>query len=417
MAEYKKTGRTGRRKSAALKMEQENKELEQAVNKNHRRKKNHLKVVKVKKPSKLKPVVILLLILLVSYLFLYYNAKAPTGLVEWAQSSIALMGEGKGFPQTVSGGSLQNIYSGENQILILSETTLASYNHNGKLVYNRQHGYANPVVETSKSRTLIYDRAGKSYRIENPDRTLTSGKCDNVILAGSIGDNGTYAFINRSRGYTAEFTVYSKDFKPIYKWSSAGSQLGCISVSPTGKQVAVAAIDAESAEFKSELLIFDLSKTEPISKTVFTKEFITSVNFVDKSNISVITDKQFIRVKNDGSGKKEYSFGDSTLRKPSVQPKEGTLICLSANNDDAMNQILMFKDNGEKICDFNFNKKLISADIFHDTIYILSQNELFSYNLKGTQLKRWEVSADATKVKAQPKGVAVLFSESINILK
>ena len=90
-----------------------------------------------------------LILFLVLFIFL-----TPTGPIEAITNSIAKFGGGK-FPKQIVGGNTISLKSQNNTAFLLTDTHISGYTALGKELYEYQHDFSAPVLETSVARTLI----------------------------------------------------------------------------------------------------------------------------------------------------------------------------------------------------------------------------------------------------------------------
>ncbi len=230
--------------------------------------------------------------------FIIGNAVSPVSITESFSCMSAVSGGGDGFPVLIEEGSSKNLHYAHSQILTLTDTHLLSFNSNGKKVYQRLHGFANPVVSSSKGRTLIFDRGGKNYRIENAHETIFSGTIEQKIIAGAMSDCGNYVLVTESDKAVASATVFDKNDVALYRYNSSKDQILNVAISNNGEQVAVVTISSQNAEFVSQILILDDS-AEVVANFKIKNQIAVFVDYTSNNKVRVVTNKNI------------YLFGDN----------------------------------------------------------------------------------------------------------
>lgn len=314
------------------------------------------------------------------------NFNAPVGIIELFQNSYASAGSGGGFPFTPAGGKSALVYPREDNMLILSDTLVEAYNKNGKEIYRRQHGFSNPVLMSSESRTLVYDRAGTGAKVYNMNKILFEKKLENNILSADIGRDGTCAFVTKARGYAAQIIVVDRDFLNKFNWWSAEEMIGSLAVSNDGKHVAAAAISAVNGEYLSKLYIFDISKSDPVSIVEFSGTMLLEVHSSGNGLLLLFGDR-IVSVSWNGNDKVEYPFTGSL--KSSAFYEDHALLSVE-DDGGAVHKIAVFDSKAKVLCSFDFKGNLRDATISRENIYCLTENKLSAFTFDGSALDVWD---------------------------
>lgn len=334
------------------------------------------------------------------------NLLSPTGITEWIQTKIALIEGGNGFPVSVSDAITQNLYQDDGRLLLLTETDLKCYNTSGNLIYSRIHGYANPVVRTSAMRTLLFDRSGSQYKIENPSKTIYSGDIEETIITGDIGDSGYYALATEAEDDVAQVTVYNRNNESVYRYYSSDQYVSGVSISDNGKYLAVAVVSTENAMLSSKLMLFDLSETEPVVQRTFSDEMIYLCEF-SGNNVGVLTNKRYCNI-NPKDEYNEYAFGGKLLNKYAMSDGNA-LLCLAADSNAAENTVILLDSSAQVKKQFSVQYEIY--DIYHAgaLTYVLS-DQLYVYGADGTMQTTITVESGALAVCSAGKKAVVLYS-------
>lgn len=353
---------------------------------------------------------ILLFVLLFAVIL---NSVAPTGIVEWINVKRAVSQSGDGFPISFSDSSASKLHYDNNQLYILTESVLLGYNNKGNRIYSRLHGFANPVIKSSAIRTLIFDRAGNQYRIENADDTVIMKSLDNKIINGYICDNGYYAIATESDSDVAVVTVYNKNHKPVYKYYSANNYVSSVALSANGKFLSVITINTKNTKFVSKVEIYDINKTDAIFAKELDDEFIYTADFVTQKSVALVTDKRWLCVS--ASGKiNELKFGTETLVKYEIAPNKKTLICLSSDTNANSSSVKIVNADGSIYGSFNVDTDISGISMYNSRVYIMS-SKLFTYTNNGKLLKSDEIDTGAVDVKAMKNQAVILYSTKAQV--
>ena len=130
--------------------------------------KRNLRIIKGKRKSKKNSIVYgfgAVAILLAALLILHLST--PTGVYEQFQNAYALTVD-SGDNYMVDPNAIVVDFKGVgNGAFLLTNTYFEIFNHTGNNVLYYKHGFANPSMDVSESRVLVFDRGGKKYKIFN----------------------------------------------------------------------------------------------------------------------------------------------------------------------------------------------------------------------------------------------------------
>ena len=104
------------------------------------------------------------------------------------EASSAELAEGK-FPIKVEGGLGYQLMSIDNCIAVLDDSQFHIYSSDGKVMNERQHTYANPLLCVSGSKALIYDEGGRDFSLESKYKTIYEKTADDIIYIAKLSSS------------------------------------------------------------------------------------------------------------------------------------------------------------------------------------------------------------------------------------
>lgn len=337
----------------------------------------------------------------------------PTGIFDFLGNKFALIGEGNGYPVSLSGGSIIDVVQSDGFFTTVSSTNIEGYNNNGKLVFSYQHGYERPCLESSSTRLLLFSQGQKEYAVYDFRKNLLSATADNNILSAAIADNGSYALATQSDSYSSEVAVYNKKNELIFKWFCADYIINDVVFSPNGKKIAISAFNALNGHFVSKLYILKFDSATPIKSFTFENDLILSLSSVSRKSFCAVfgnhtdffTWRKFESTS--FSGDKSVSFlRTSGSKNVIVTGREG-------NKSD--NTVTIFNAIGEQKYSFDFSAEINDIAILGKYVYILSDKQIYLYNVQGDLLNKQDSSFGITRIiPIKHHRVAVLTDTSIS---
>lgn len=317
-----------------------------------------LRVIKGKKKKNrrfalLRAVISTAVLLFLIIAVVYVNSLSPGGIVEWTQTTWEKSGSGDGFPQTVSERNISSIHAQSGDTAVFTDTSLIFYNKNGKEIRTVLHGYTSPAICATKTRTLVYDRGAMTFRVDNVDRTLYEKKTDSAIITADMADNGTFALVTASDSYSAQITVYSKDFYQKSTRNISGGDVTSVSVSRDGKYIFTVTVTAADGYYRSTVSKYDMKSSDAVSKASFDGVLIFSAKQAG-NNIFLVGGTKLICVNEKLETLNEISYGGCRLSGYNVSRYGAALIL---EQSDFSSEIAAFSADGSETarrrCDYS----------------------------------------------------------------
>ena len=309
----------------------------------------------------------------------------PTGLFEYIQNRVSLVGNGNGYPISLSsGGSLISVVQGNNHYISVTASSVDGYNNNGKLLFSYPHGYSYPVVKQSSERFILCSLGEKEYSVYNLNKQLFSGTASNNILAAAIAEDGTYAIATQSDSYSSQVVVYDKNNKQIYKWMCADYIINNVAISPDGNRIAVSVFNTKSGQFLSKLYILGYKSATPINLFEYENELIMSLNNAANSSFYAVFENNITFFK-----WSDLSNTAHSNEKKVFFARNSKNYALVVNGNEANkkdNEIVVYNGKGVQKHTFNFNEEIIDIALRGKYIYILSDRMIYIYNVSGELL-------------------------------
>lgn len=402
MAEYKKKS-VGRRKRKAKNLVTEkipmktkmpnNAKTEKPQNSNNKKVQSHprknfrILIGKNHKNKRLFVISAIAVLLILSVIVV--SVALPTGIIEFIENRLALVGSGDGFPHNFSSGnSLISVVNGNNRFIAVTPSNIECYNNNGKTVFSYQHGFNHPIVKSSAERFILYSQGGTGFSVCNLKKELFDGNTEKTILTADISDNGVYAVATQSDSYSSQVTVYDKNNKQMYKWMCADYTINNVAISPNGHRLAVSVFNTESGRYVSKLYILEYDSATPVSVTDFEDELILSLEcFGDNTFYAVFENKvEFYNWKKLSTT--VYSTDKSVFFVKNSKDTTVIVDGISANKNK--NGITVLNKKGVIKNNFDFEKEIIDVAIYGKYIYILSDRMIYIYNIKGERINSVE---------------------------
>ncbi len=325
--------------------------------------------------------------------FVATSLSHPVGVVEYFKTVFTTGGSGQGYEIDIEGGKPQYTISQDDIYFVVNDSSVNCYNTNGKIIFERNHSYAKPVVKQSETRYLLYDQGEPELTVSTYSDKLYSVKFGHGIICADISDSGYFAVAAKADGYDSSVSVYNKKNKKMFEWFSSDETITSVSLLKNGKTLAVSTVKVENGNFVSHVYVFNYKSATPLMQRTYPDKIIYNLIESKNSGFFVVLDNkiEFLNFRKETAitHESEYSvnlvkqFGDKTIALRSV----------AANQDHGIVEI--YSRKGKLVSSFEVDNNITDFSYKSGKLYLLGHSNIFKYNTKGKLLAIADVNYDA----------------------
>lgn len=286
---------------------------------------------------------------------------------------------GENFPLNISGGIDYQVGNLNGYLAILSDAYIYIYTEDGELYEERQHAYANAMLQTSGKKALIYESGGNKFRIDNKRKNLYTKKMEQNIIFARISENGNVAVITTSDTYICKLTVFDDSGEEIYSRNCVERVID-LTFNEDGTGCILATSDAADGEIISKIISvsFDSKKDKWTSDALNTMCLKT---YYDRNGILVLGDTKCAYYSNNGELLTSYDYPSSLV---DWDYRDGKIAMLFENEIKRQNYFTTIdsekrEPNQNEISNSSANCIRISGG----QVLILSKEGIIKYDFNG----------------------------------
>lgn len=328
-----------------------------------------------------------------------------------SEQSSAELAEGR-FPIIVEGGMGYQLVNMDGALALLDDSSFHVYGTDGKVLNEKHHTYANPILFAMGTKALIYDEGGRDFSLEGKYKTVYSKTADDVIYLATLSKNDYVAVVTKSDKFLAMLKVYDPRGEVIFTYYSYDSRIIDITFTNSGTGCLITALTAEGGQFISRMIRFDFTDTEPkwISEGVEAVALDTA--FTNDGNIIMIGDDLAAGFSSEGELLSKYVYSD---RPVDFHISDKASAVLTENPDLRKYELIMFiggdcsQPNVTVLGD-------TSGKVFVDgkDFYILRSGGIDVYDINGAKIGEITLEDDYDDLCKSGKYVYLLGYDSIN---
>lgn len=333
-------------------------------------------------------------------------SSVPGGI----QHNSAELAEGQ-FPLMVEGGMGYQLTDMDGSLALLDKSRFHVYSTDGKIMYERQHTYANPILCTADSKALIYDEGGKEFSLEGKYKNIYSKSADDVIYIAKLSKSDYAAVVTKSDKYLAMLKVYDPDGDLVFTYYSYDSRIINITFNKSSSGCVVTVLTAEGGQLVSKMIRFDFNDTEPkwISDSVPTLALDTEFT---EDGIIMIGDTLTAGFDNDGKLTSRYVYSSPIF---DYDCRGNIAAVITENSDIRRKELLIFESSdcmSPAVSVLGKSAKKVCTDA--GRAYVLSDSGIDVYNPDASAAGSIALEDDYDDLCKCGKYIFLLGYDSIN---
>lgn len=280
-----------------------------------------------------------------------------------------------GFPVDLPGSTDYVLDDLGDNFCLLTDTYFYTYNSDGAMIANVQHGMQNPVLCTNSRRALIYDRRGREFQLYSRSGEVYSASVDETIDFAEISNDDRCAVVTKSTKYSNSLFVFNGEGKQIFRWNSPMHLIDRVIFSNDDNSIYVAVCGSEGGELQYYIMRFDLSNKEgSIWETYVGEHMVFSLECADDGIFTVNSTGVALLDKDTGE-----ITAQNTFLKTVAQIPGGSIRALLMEDSSGNNVLTVYGDGLEAAAAVSLDS-VTKVRAANDRLYVLTDKELICYD-------------------------------------
>ena len=286
---------------------------------------------------------------------------------------------GSGFPVEVPSGTVRDVKSLGNNLVVLKDSNMYVYSKKGKQLDNVQEMNEKTVITSSKTKLLVYDTGGRKAALHSSSSPVHNFELEANIVTADVGESGAVAIVTAPPNFVAEINVYTAKNNLFYTRTFSDTLVSNVAVSTKGKSIAVATLGTETGILESEIIFYDLNSKEELAKTKIADRLVVQLDYFNEDTIGVLTNRDYLMYDTDGNLLSSYSFPEN-FELQEYRTNNSRLLLLGRDSDTLEYMIVLIGSKGEELA--SLRKQIRPTDIgFSDkSVYMLLSDGIAEYN-------------------------------------
>ncbi len=320
---------------------------------------------------------------------------------------IAASGSGGTMPVEIAGTSVLQTFTCGDNIGILTDGAVYLYAKSGKLLLFQQNDMANPVVEASGRRFLIYDRGGKKLMVRMRDKVLFEKEFDNNIVNASISSDGWLSVVTNDQRYAGKLTVWDSTYEEeVFSWSASNEYIICGSVDAGSKTIAAASISANaSGEIVTTVHVFTTEAAVELSSKEFINAAVMSLEHDGNGDIKLICDSMAALLDRNCNILGSCDFEQEPAGFINISGSGRAVVIFDRYTETRTTEVVFLSDKFEILRTASVSGKFVSSSGNSSNTAVYCSGTLSVFNQNGEKTAELTAEADALLIQLTKESV------------
>ncbi len=280
-----------------------------------------------------------------------------------------------GFPVDLPGSTDYVLDGLGDNFCLLTDTYFYTYNSDGAMIANVQHGMQNPELCTNSRRALIYDRRGREFQLYSRTGEVFSASVDDTIDFAEISNDERCAVVTKSTKYSNCLYIFNGEGKQIFRWASPAYLIDRVEFSDDDNSIYAAVCGSQNGELQYYIMRFDLDNADgSVWQTYAGEHMVFSLEYANDGIFVVTAGGAELLDRDSGEISAQTTFISSVAQIPG-----GNTRALLLKDSGGSNVLTVYGDGLEAAAAESLGDvtRVVSAG---DSLYVLTDSELTKYD-------------------------------------
>ena len=299
----------------------------------------------------------------------------------------------------------------ENCLVVLSKTKLQLLDASGEVIWSKGVRMDAPLLEQGGDYVVAYDVGGTElYVLDTLGELFSMETADEEpILSARLNQNGWLAVTTEKKGYKCGVQVYNDQMDHVFDFNSAQRFLSDAYVTDDNKVLAAVTLGQENSVFVSNVLLYDLKKTESHANYSIRNGLLLEYGQLGERLVAV-TDTNLSFADTNGQAQSVYSYGEAYLRDYDFGGEDFAALLLNRYRSGSVGKLITLNTDGTEIAAIDINTEVLSVSASGRYLAVLYADRLVVYNRDLQVYASLQGTDYAREALMRPDGSVLLIS-------
>lgn len=296
-------------------------------------------------------------------------------------------------------------------IVAVKSNYLMVCNSKGEVSWDTATSVINPILKAEGDYIMIAENGGKKICLYRDKKPLYAIQIENDIQNASLSPDGDVVVITKRQYYKGTIEVYNTQGNQIFSWNSGTDYVINADISESSRRVAAILLNTDS-NINSNLVLFDITKTESYATQTFPNTVLFKCDFVNET-LNLAADNRISGMSIRAKVLWDVIYENENFLKYVCDDEGNKLVLLESKN---IPQLKVYSKSGS-------NTQTITTDDIPDYIDIKDNIILYNNNRsvlfgKPNKAQKYTASMDIKGLKIIDKNTfLVIYNNSLEFIK
>ena len=278
-------------------------------------------------------------------------------------------------------------------LVVLSDTSLKLLGQGGEELWSANVQMKAPALATGGGRAVAYDVGGRELYVLDEKGEVASFQTDEEepLIAATLNGKGWLAVTAEKQNYKGCVSVYNAKMERVFDFNSSRRFVSDACVTDDCAYLAAVTLGQEDGSFVSNIVLYDLTQTEPVANYSVRDGLVMSVT-QQSGKLVTVSDNKLTIADTAGQIAGEYSYGGTYLREYDCGGDGYTVLLLNRYQSGSVGRLVTVGTDGEELASLDVHEEVLSISAAGRYVAVLYTDSLVVYNpdlqayatLKGT---------------------------------
>jgi len=299
----------------------------------------------------------------------------------------------------------------DDRLVVLSKTDLCVIDREDGKIWSTNVAMEAPALLQGNGRAVAYSVGGTELYVVDRDGEALHITTDDEepLISARLNQHGWLAVTTEKHGYKGCVSVYDKELELVFEFKSSHRFVTDACVSEDGRFLAAVTLGQEEGVFLSNIVIYDLSKTDPVADYDVSDGLVAAIGEWSGQLVTV-SDTCLTIASLGGEIEASYLYGNSHLRGYALEGDGFAALLLNRYRSGSVGRLVTVGPDGAELASLEINQEVLDISAAGRYLAVLYADQLVIYNsdlqvyssLKGTDF--------AGGVLMRPDGSALLLA-------
>ena len=298
-----------------------------------------------------------------------------------------------------------------NHLVVASDTGIRILDQQGGEIWSKTVNLTAPALVQGGGRAVAYVVGGTELYVMGQEGELLHLSVDEEepLIAAALNENGWLAVTTEKNNYKGCVSVYDAELELVFEFNSASRFVMDAYVTNDNKALAAVTLGQEEGTFVSNVVIYDLSQTEPVANYDVTNGLVIAVDQQSEQLVTV-SDTCLTFASVGGQVKATYSYGGDYLRGYALDGDGFIAVLLNRYQSGSVGRLVALGLDGTELAELDVNQEVLDISAAGRYLAVLYADSLVIYNQALQVYASLQGTDFATGVLMREDGSALLLS-------